>query len=143
MAGDYQNNSSTRSVDSFISVNGELRLNATLLDAPRGIHTLLMRRGDCATSDQQHFDTSPAAASESDRLAGYIRDLPADSVLIGVASFDDRAPGLTPSAVGALRDIGVNVSTLGFDGKLVFAADVRSPSTRSVALLWKQALRLL
>ena len=66
-------------------------------------------------------------------MANYISQLSPSTVLIGVTA-DDASASLTTAATIALLAIGVNVSSLGYRGKVAFVAYVGRPSASEMNL---------
>lgn len=76
---------------------------------------------------QHFFDTCYGTNNASVRLAYYIKNLPASTVLMGVIQ-DDATWSLQDSAVQAMASLGIDISHLEFRDKLVFVTQKGKPS---------------
>ena len=91
---------------------------------------MLLDPNDCSTTCLRNFNTH-ADRTDSEKLANYLQGLSAGSVLLGVGC-DDAIATMTDRAKIALANVGVNVRSLVFGGKLAFAAIIgRKESTKS------------
>ena len=77
----------------------------SVIETRRGYHLVAISPQTGTVEQVASFDTF-ADATESARLAQFIADLPHDEVVAGVA-IDDVSQNLQPSAIDALRSIGV------------------------------------
>ena len=109
----------------YIAINKIDQLR-TLNGSARGFNTIELILSNCTGTNIQHFDTY-ISTTNSDALASYINQLPAETILIGVTA-DEPKWQLTVAAKNALLNIGVNVTQLDYRGKVAFVACIGHPS---------------
>ena len=110
-------NDDTPSTTAYISING------TKTNYPgTGFNLVELNKSSCSASRASTYNTN-GYNSVADSMAAYIRNLTLSTVLIGVTSVDVQQ-SLTTNARNALLSIGVDVTALQFQGKVVFVAPI-------------------
>jgi hypothetical protein len=119
----------------YIRLNGNMGILARKTD--RGFNIIELDINNCIATKKHTFDTNGDGNSQySNDLAVYIQSLRPPTVIVGI-TVDDAAglnSGTTAAAKNALFGIGVDVSTMSFQGKISFIAQIGRPSASIVKL---------